>query len=218
MMGNLFELHPRDDVERRGCQGCHGPGSVHVASGEKKTTGMLTFRSNSGESVREGNDRCLNCHERGEHVFWRASTHALRGLACTDCHTIMRKESAQFQLTSAPLVTPLINPFVVTRPETQVKRGRRLHQAIQREVEGARERQREMAAAIYTRPSAYGVGAEHVCAVFPACRTGDILCLLSHYDAVDRRPQGSQKQISGGAALPQPLDSERPVLHMPFRL
>ncbi len=120
MMGNLFELHPRDAPERLGCQGCHGPGSVHLATGGKKTTGMLTFRPNSDESVQADNDRCLNCHNRGEHVFWRASTHALRGLACTDCHTIMRKESADFQLTSAPLVTPFINPFIVTRPETQV--------------------------------------------------------------------------------------------------
>jgi DmsE family decaheme c-type cytochrome len=120
MMGNVFELHPRDTQERLGCQGCHGPGSVHLATGGKKTTGMLTFRPSSNESVQADNDRCLSCHERGEHVFWRASTHGSRGLACTDCHTIMRKESPQFQLTSAPLVTPFINPFVVTRPETQV--------------------------------------------------------------------------------------------------
>ncbi|HKF30355.1 MAG TPA: hypothetical protein VKB29_14015, partial [Candidatus Binataceae bacterium] len=30
MMGNILIKHPRDDIEKRGCESCHGPGSLYV--------------------------------------------------------------------------------------------------------------------------------------------------------------------------------------------
>ena len=32
-MGRLFQLKPANDLERRGCEGCHGPGSNHAITG-----------------------------------------------------------------------------------------------------------------------------------------------------------------------------------------
>ncbi len=117
MMGKVLAFHARDDRERLGCETCHGPASKHVeAGGGKGVGGLITFRKDSGESVKVENDQCLQCHEKGQQAFWRASTHAFRGVACVSCHTVMRKVSPRYQLAAAQRV----NPFIVTRPETQV--------------------------------------------------------------------------------------------------
>ena len=64
--------------------------------------GIISYRANDpGRSVEENNAVCLNCHERGERTYWHGSTHDTRGLACTDCHTIMKSVSAQHQLKTA---------------------------------------------------------------------------------------------------------------------
>lgn len=115
-MGNLFMLHPRNDLEQLGCQGCHGPGSLHVESGGKQPGGMITFNTKIDPSVKADNARCLTCHNGGQQAFWRASTHAFRGLACTDCHTVMRDVSPRFNLAAARRASP----FLIERPETQV--------------------------------------------------------------------------------------------------
>jgi len=131
MMGKILIEHPRDEIEDRGCESCHGPGSAYTAEmggamgrGAKPddvmhgpdTSGVISFRSDSGESAERQNAVCLNCHNKGDQAFWRASTHAFRGLRCGDCHTIMRQVSPRFQLASAMES----NPFIITRPETQV--------------------------------------------------------------------------------------------------
>jgi DmsE family decaheme c-type cytochrome len=41
---------------------------------------------------------CLACHEKGDRTYWSGSTHEVRNVACTDCHTIMRNVSQKFQL------------------------------------------------------------------------------------------------------------------------
>lgn len=132
MMGKIFlGGNARDEAERQGCETCHGPGSLYVKdmaqamgqghkSGETghlpTNHGLITFRRDSGEAVAKDNAVCLSCHENGERAFWPASTHALRGLACTDCHTVMQQLSPRFQLSARERVTP----FLVFRPETYV--------------------------------------------------------------------------------------------------
>ncbi|HTR25751.1 MAG TPA: DmsE family decaheme c-type cytochrome [Terriglobales bacterium] len=131
MMGNIMIKHPRDSAEEHGCESCHGPGSLYVpkmaASMGKGMTpdqvmhgppidpSLTTFRTDSDESVKQQNAPCLGCHQRGDQAFWQASTHAFRGVKCVDCHEIMRKTS-DFQLAAEFRA----NPFVYTRPETQV--------------------------------------------------------------------------------------------------
>jgi DmsE family decaheme c-type cytochrome len=81
------------------CENCHGPGSAHVAAGGGRGVGgILSFEEDDPRPVAERNGICLNCHERGERTYWAGSVHETRGLACTNCHTIMKAVSRKHQL------------------------------------------------------------------------------------------------------------------------
>ncbi len=85
------------------CETCHGPGSAHAkAGGGRGVGGIISYRANDlSRTAEENNAICLGCHEHGERVYWEGSAHQVRGLACTNCHTIMRAVSAQNQLKTA---------------------------------------------------------------------------------------------------------------------
>jgi len=124
MMGHLMLKQPRDEQEGLACQTCHGPAREHLRHPGKPSAGFVTFRETSFKDIKVENDRCLACHERGERGFWRASTHATRGVRCVDCHAVMCPVTASAvpnaQLKKSPIATEFVNPFMVTRPETQV--------------------------------------------------------------------------------------------------
>jgi DmsE family decaheme c-type cytochrome len=123
MMGHLMMVNPRDERERLSCQECHGPGRDHVRHPHKPALNFVTFRLTPREPADVQNDRCLECHQNGERTFWKASTHAFRGVRCVDCHTVMCPVTASVQINqvkTSPLSTQFITPFIVTRNETQV--------------------------------------------------------------------------------------------------
>jgi DmsE family decaheme c-type cytochrome len=85
------------------CESCHGPGSEHAKlGGGRGVGGIISFRADDENfNVKEGNQICLGCHLKGERVYWPASTHETRGVACTNCHTVMKQVSRKFQLRTA---------------------------------------------------------------------------------------------------------------------
>jgi DmsE family decaheme c-type cytochrome len=85
------------------CESCHGPGSAHVkAGGGVGVGGIISFRSDdTSRSAEENNGICLGCHKRGDRTYWDGSVHEERGLACSDCHTVMKNVSARHQLKTA---------------------------------------------------------------------------------------------------------------------
>jgi DmsE family decaheme c-type cytochrome len=80
----LDESRPETD---RGCEACHGPGSVHAeAGGGKGVGGLRAFVRDEPATGRSA--ACLRCHAGNvhRHDFLRGE-HALANVACTDCHS-----------------------------------------------------------------------------------------------------------------------------------
>jgi DmsE family decaheme c-type cytochrome len=96
LMGRIGKTQPG----KFACENCHGAGSLHVkAGGGRGVGGIISFRAEDlSRSVQENNAICLSCHERGDRTYWSGSTHEVRNVACTNCHTIMRSVSEKFQL------------------------------------------------------------------------------------------------------------------------
>jgi len=85
------------------CESCHGPGSAHVkAGGGRGVGGIISFRpEDTSRTAQENNAICLGCHDKGDRTLWQGSTHETRGLACTNCHTVMKDVSRKHQLKTA---------------------------------------------------------------------------------------------------------------------
>ncbi|HZW13823.1 MAG TPA: DmsE family decaheme c-type cytochrome [Noviherbaspirillum sp.] len=106
-----FKSNPKNELERRGCEACHGPGSKHAENfmsknalasftresakpGESAKAGIkLGLTRESGKTPDQLNEPCLQCHKGGQRIFWNFSTHQSKGVACTDCHNTMAKFS-----------------------------------------------------------------------------------------------------------------------------
>lgn len=104
-MGRLFLRHPRNTKESLACEGCHGPGKAHAdAGGGKGVGGLISFAKDDPTPVERRNAACLQCHNKGPHLFWKGSAHEAREVACTNCHTVMENVSPRFQLARASTI------------------------------------------------------------------------------------------------------------------
>lgn len=104
-MGRVMSANPHTTQERQVCEACHGPSSLHVETGGGATETMITFRKGA-EPVAAQNAKCMDgCHAKDiKRMFWDSSTHESRGVACIDCHSIIRPQTAKASL-NRPSVT-----------------------------------------------------------------------------------------------------------------
>jgi len=92
----VFRQNPRNELEARVCEACHGPGSLHVPRDDHKNRDYLVgFTRNWGTPVEVQNRVCLGCHQGGARLHWSGSAHDAQKLACSDCHNAMARFSAR---------------------------------------------------------------------------------------------------------------------------
>jgi DmsE family decaheme c-type cytochrome len=89
----VFTLSPQNDREGQTCQACHGPASLHLANPAAEGS-IIRFTHGGGTPVDAQNAQCMGCHQGGQRIFWRGSTHENFDVACSDCHN----PQAQFSL------------------------------------------------------------------------------------------------------------------------
>jgi DmsE family decaheme c-type cytochrome len=68
------------------CETCHGPRSEH----NEDPTDVLAYErlSPAGQSA-----VCMQCHEGGTRMGWKAGAHHNGDVSCTSCHVVMEKRS-----------------------------------------------------------------------------------------------------------------------------
>lgn len=111
-----FRLNPKNELQQRSCEACHGPGSNHLKdpASPANRTALIGFTKEWGTPVEKQNGMCLTCHQGGPAMFWSSSTHATNQLACSDCHNPMAKVSA-----TGLLKKPTINETCYTCHQQQ---------------------------------------------------------------------------------------------------
>lgn len=72
-------------ADKRGCEGCHGPGSEHVSRDRKKIVAWAKLDTAAQAKV------CLQCHQKEglSEELWFARDHS-QALGCADCHEVHR--------------------------------------------------------------------------------------------------------------------------------
>ncbi len=90
----VFLLRPRNELQGRACESCHGPGSLHLTAPSNPAL-IVGYTRESATSVEAMNAMCLECHAGGARIGWPGSIHEVQDLACSDCHNPMARQSAQ---------------------------------------------------------------------------------------------------------------------------
>ena len=76
-------------ADKRGCEGCHGPGNTHMANLEDPDKIRDHVIAYSEKKPKVQSDACLRCHEKTmTQAHWEKTGHAKANIACTSCHYI----------------------------------------------------------------------------------------------------------------------------------
>ena len=96
----VFRLNPKNEKEKKVCEACHGPGSLHAKNPTDKGL-LIGFTKGWGTAIEIQNGQCMGCHKGGSQLHWPGSIHADSKLGCADCHNPMEKNSVSGLLTKS---------------------------------------------------------------------------------------------------------------------
>ena len=99
VMGKILLHFARTSLEKRGCEACQGPRSLHIGDPTNPDYWQRVF-SHYGERAptAKQNAVCSACHDKGQHLYWKGSVHERRDLSCVRCHSLHQRISPQHQL------------------------------------------------------------------------------------------------------------------------
>ncbi len=83
-----FSDNPSLPIDRRGCEGCHGPGAIHAANitADNAYDYVISYSRLTPPQVAMA---CLRCHsDTMTRIHWRDTQHARAGVSCISCHQI----------------------------------------------------------------------------------------------------------------------------------
>jgi predicted CXXCH cytochrome family protein len=91
-----FSADPSLPLDKKGCEGCHGPGKAHAAEqrGETPAAGAEpstdpTIIGYSNTSAKDVSYACLRCHtDTMDEQHWHKTAHAEADVSCVSCHQI----------------------------------------------------------------------------------------------------------------------------------
>jgi DmsE family decaheme c-type cytochrome len=75
------------------CESCHGPRSKHI---ENPTAELRVDPKSRAQST-----VCLQCHEGGSRLGWKAGAHHTNDVSCVSCHNVMEQKSERALLIKA---------------------------------------------------------------------------------------------------------------------
>lgn len=85
----LYMQNPKNPIDKRGCQACHGPGGIHVnhlLKEDKPYENVISYTKAKPEEI---NAACLRCHtDTLTMAHWQKTGHARANISCTTCHQL----------------------------------------------------------------------------------------------------------------------------------
>ena len=87
----------KGEVQARGCEGCHGPGSKHLEDAANPAN-SFRFGKKSALNPEDQNSVCLQCDSKGKQILWAGSPHESRDVTCVTCHATHAPHTEKAQL------------------------------------------------------------------------------------------------------------------------
>ena len=117
--------NPKNDLEAKVCEACHGPGSKHVENATDRNA-LVGFTREWGTPVTKQAAQCLQCHQGGQRVNWKGSVHQKNKLSCSDCHNPM----AKFSQTGLLKKPSIVETCFTCHQEKRAEFSRRSHMPV----------------------------------------------------------------------------------------
>lgn len=102
-------------LDKRGCEGCHGPGKFHIRDENPE---VIAFKK---MTPKESSAACLRCHSSTMKLNeWHRTEHGRGDVSCVSCHQIHPDSFNEFNERSTPPLTIRNEKFAVAKGSSKL--------------------------------------------------------------------------------------------------